>query len=297
MFRSTWNVVFIAVAVGAGMFAQQAAHKVSAASEDRQVNSLVGSEVLCSAEDYYLAGRFDAAALAAEPTSSDPASRPIDEQPLLADNGSPAGDVPPLVAPEIDNTPPVMELASKGGALPGMADSLPAASDGAGQPPPETVAAAESPEPAAAPPEAAAPELAGAAVNTAAPAEVLPPPAPDTVPGADRGGFDSVAEDRATVVPSPATIRAPLPPAISAPANSTYYNATADRGSRYATPADLVRERAIARGEQRRQRVETRKWLGISPLRPTVDSTPYSMVEQPAQLLLVVPDSPATLVR
>jgi len=299
MIGSTWNVVLIAVAMGAGMFAQQAAHKVSATSEDNQVNSLVGLESYCSAEGYYLTGRFSPAT-AASPAAS-PIPSPLDDQPLLATAGSQADEPLPATA-DSGTAPPAMELAAAqmppaaAPVEPTAANDAASAGDAPAQPQADVVVAAESHEPAAESPQATGPQLVDAAANPDASAEVLPPPAPDAVEGAGRDPFSNLAGQRATGTPR-SSIRPPVPASIPAPAGSTYYDATASQGSRYATPADLVRERAIARGEQRHQRVETRKWLGISPLRPTVDSTPYSMVEQPAQLLLVAPDSPATIVR
>ena len=112
MIGSTWNVVFVAIAMGAGMFAQQAAHKVSAASEDKQVNSLVGLELFCSAEGYYLAGRFNGSPPAAQSSGASPVSPPADEQPLVAANDSPPDDSLPQTEPAADTAPPAPELAA-----------------------------------------------------------------------------------------------------------------------------------------------------------------------------------------
>jgi hypothetical protein len=316
MIGSTWNTIFIALAMGAGMFAQQAAHKVSATSEDKQVNSLVGLELFCSAEGYYLAGRFDCSTLASESPIGSPASPPADEQPLLvAANGLPADDVMQSREPELDTAGPELELAAVADAPAVAAAETPIeasvatdATDASVAPTipapplpdatlPETLAGAESQKPAAEMPVVPAPELAGDRPTADHAAEVLPPPAPDMEP---RGGGDNFGQfvDNASSVARPrSSVRAPLPPSIPAPVSQSYFDATAGQSSRYVTPSDLVRERAVARGEQRRQRIETRKWLGISPLRPTVDSTPFTTVEQPTQLILVVPDTPATVVR
>ena len=113
MIGSTWNALFVALAMGAGMFAQQAAHKVSAASEDKQVNSLVGLELFCSAEGYYLAGRFNSSTPASDLPVGSPASPPADEQPLLvAANGLPADDAMQPSEPDRDTTGPDLELAA-----------------------------------------------------------------------------------------------------------------------------------------------------------------------------------------
>lgn len=299
MIGSTWNVLLIAAAMGAGMFAQQAAHKVSATSEDNQVNSLVGLELFCSAEGYYLAGRFNAAT--APIPAADPVSLPADEQPLLAADATPADDA--SSAPNVAPMSPALELAAAEIAQRDVPVDAPQASEAdsaagaAAEPQPENVAAATAEPPAAELPEAPEPQLAGPGIDVGETAEVLPPPAPDATPRADRGDFGSLAEDRAGDAAPRSSIRAPMPASLPAPSNSRYFDATAGYDSRYLTPADLVRERAIARGEQRRQRIETRKWLGVSPLRPTIDPTPYTMVQPQTQLLLVAPEGPATIVR
>ncbi|MCU0981408.1 MAG: hypothetical protein MUF25_19835, partial [Pirellulaceae bacterium] len=320
MIGSTWNTLFVAIAMGAGMFAQQAAHKVSAASEDKQVNSLVGLELFCSAEGYYLAGRFDCSTVASDSPVGSPVSPPADEQPLLvAANGLPADDVTPVSEPELDTAGPELELAAAAD-RPGVAeapavaaaetpidatdatDASVATDAGATDasvaptipaPPlpdatvPEALAGAESQEPAAEMPEVSAPEFADDRLTADHDAEVLPPPAPDVEPRVGGDSFGQFADDASSVARPRSSVRAPLPPSIPAAVGRTYLDATAGQSSRYVTPSDLVRERAVARGEQRRQRIETRKWLGISPLRPAVDSTPFSTVEQPAQLILV----------
>jgi len=319
MIGSTWNVLFVALAMGAGMFAQQAAHKVSAASEDKQVNSLVGLELFCSAEGYYLAGRFNSSTPASDLPVGSPASPPADEQPLLvAANGLPADDAMQPSEPDRDITGPDLELAAVADTPAVAAAETPIeasvatdaneATDASVAPTipapplpdatlPETLVGAESQEPAAEMPEVSTPEFAGDRLTAENAAEVLPPPAPDVEPRVGGDSFGQFVDDASSVARPRSSVRAPLPPSIPAVAGRTYLDATAGQSSRYVTPSDLVRERAVARGEQRRQRIETRKWLGISPLRPAVDSTPFSTVEQPAQLILVVPDTPATVVR
>jgi hypothetical protein len=322
MIGSTWNILFVAIAMGAGMFAQQAAHKVSAGSEDKQVNSLVGLELFCSAEGYYLAGRFSGSTPTADSPVGSPASPPADEQPLLvAAHGLPADEAMQPSEPELDTTGPELELAAAADApAVGAAETpieasvapvaivVPVAADASVVPTipapplpdaalPEALAGAESQEPVAAMPEVSTPELAGDRPTADNAAEVLPPPAPDVNPRVGGDSFGQFVDDASSVARPRSSVRAPLPPSIPATAGRTYLDATSGQSSRYVTPSDLVRERAVARGEQRRQRIETRKWLGISPLRPAVDSTPFSTVEQPAQLILVVPDTPPTVVR
>jgi hypothetical protein len=120
-------------------------------------------------------------------------------------------------------------------------------------------------------------------------AEPVPPPAPDMPLTIPRDPADQLVIER----PAGDAPRPPRPSTIAAPGESTYYDSVAQAGDRYVTPADLVRERAMARGEQLRQRVEMRKALGISPLRPAIDATPYTAVAEPQQLILVVPGTGA----
>ena len=286
MIGSTWNALFITTAMAAGMFAQQAAHKVSAGSEDRQVNSLSGLESYCSAEGYYLAGFFQGSAatpalslavvslpkedeppvvaaaeawpeMPVEPLVAEP--EPVDSalEPMIA--------APPLVAsepwaelPEAEMAEPLVETAM-------LAEPLPEAE--------ESAVLQSEPE---------APALAGGE-----PAESIAPPAPDMPLTPPR----HPAEQLVAEPPPVKTPRPPRPSTIAAGGESTYYDEAAQAGGRYASPADLVRERQIARGEQLRQRVEMRKALGISPLRPAIDATPYSVVAEPPQLFLVVPST------
>ena len=324
MIGSTWNVVFVAIAMGAGMFAQQAAHKVSAASEDKQVNSLVGLELFCSAEGYYLAGRFNGSPRAAQSSPASPVLQTEEVQPLVAANDPPSDNALPQTEPVADTAPPALELAAatEAPAMPAVPEAVPETVPAAETPAvpaaetpveasvaadvgsaptatepsmPEALAGPESNEPSADMPEVDAPEPAGDALAADQAAEVLPPPAPDVEPRVGGDNFGKFADEPSYTAPPRSSIRPPMPAGMAAPAGRTYLDATAGQSSRYATPSDLVRDRAVARGEQRRQRIETRKWLGISPLRPAVDSTPYTTVEQPAQLLLVVPDTSSTL--
>jgi hypothetical protein len=319
MIGSTWNVALIAIAMGAGMFAQQAAHKVSAASEDKQVSSLAGVELFCSAEGYYLAGRFTGSTPAKESSAASPALPAEDVQPLVAASAPPPDAALPQPEPTADTAPPALELAAAAEtpAVPAVVPAVetpavPAAETpveasvaadlvpepAAPEPPmPDALVGAESKEPTAEMPEVTAPEPAGEALSADHAAEVLPPPAPDAEPRVGGDKFGKFADDPAHVDPPRSSVRPPLPASALPSDGRTYLDATAGQGSRYVTPSDLVRDRAVARGEQRRQRIETRKWLGISPLRPAVDSTPFTAVEQPAQLLLVVPDTTSTFNR
>jgi len=292
MIGSTWNAIFITMAVGAGLFAQQAAHKISSGSEDKQVGSLAGLELFCSAEGYYLAGRFQGSANVTEPPDESLASPLTDDSPLLA-----ASEVLPEAAAEPTESPEPMEPAVEAEILPPEFAISPPAEEGIEQEMAvETAAVAQGPSQAVDPEQPLSAPIAPVLADGGM-AEVLPPPAPDlplSIPG-DR--FAKPAEDVAHGQAPPATVRPPLPSSIAAPAARTYHDAMPSPSGRYVSPSDLVRERAMARGEQLRQRVETRKWLGSSPLRPAIDATPYTAADEPQQLILVVPSTASRLRR
>lgn len=309
MIGSTWNSLFLTVAMAAGMFAQQAAHKFSAASEDKQVNSLAGLEEFCSSQAFYLAGHFQlpvaepevlrrlpppsesaqALALAAEPSAA-PA-----EPPTAAAEPQPEGPGVPPIQPAVPATEPVPAPEDVVPAAPQIASEAPPAAEAPTAataeetPAAATVAEATPEEPAASVPQVASAESADESSKQPDSAEVLPLPTPEKEPRTSVGQFDASDDRPSSTAPLQTPTRAPLPPSLALPSQRTYSDWASADASRYVTPSDLVRERAVARGEQRRQRIETRKWLGISPLRPSVPASPYSAVEEPQQLILVVP--------
>ena len=274
MIGSTWNSLFVTVAMATGMFAQQVAHKFSAASEDRQVGSVAGLELFCSAEGYYLAGHFQPPAAKSETTESPPPPAESNDTPaMIAAEPQPADASEPAAEPAA----PALEPE----AVPN--DSAPSA-PAAEAAPAEPVA-----DIAADMPEAPTPEPAEEASLSADATEVLPPPTPEKEPHPAVGQFGAFDEDSPHVAPPRTPSRAPLPATIALPGDRTYPDVAPADAGRYVSPAELVRERAVERGEQRRQRIETRKWLGVVPLRPSVAANPYTTVEEPQQLILVVP--------
>ena len=296
MIASTWNPLLVIVAMTAGMFAQQAAHKFSAANEDQQVGSLVGMELFCSAEGYYLAGRFQPPSGESKTQESTPPPPESNDETALAaaepPPASPSEPADPPAVPAMESEPPADDSMPS---APQFVSHEPAATESGPAPAVEGVPAADRfaeaapAEPAAAMPEVTAPQSADEASPGVAAAEVLPPPTPEQEPrpgASEFGAFDDVPP---YVAPPRTPSRAPLPPAIALPTDRPYYDVTPADAGRYVSPAELLRERAVARGEQRRQRIETRKWLGISPLRPTVAAIPYTRVEEPQQLILVAP--------
>lgn len=309
MIGSTWNSLFLAVAMAAGMFAQQAAHKFSAASEDKQVSSLAGLEEFCSSQSFYLAGHFqlpaaepgvlrrlpppaesaEALALAAE-TSAAPAEPPAAAAEPLSEGPSVPPTQPAVPAPEPvqasdDAVPPAPDIASE---APPAAEA-PTAAIAEQAPNPATIADPTPEEPATSMPQVTSSENADEISQQPDTTEVLPPPTPEQGPRMSVGQFGAFDDRPSSAAPLQTPTRAPLPPSLAPPSQRRYSDWVSADAGRYVSPADLIRERAVARGEQRRQRLETRKWLGISPLRPSVPASPYSAVEEPQQLILVVP--------
>jgi hypothetical protein len=59
---------------------------------------------------------------------------------------------------------------------------------------------------------------------------------------------------------------------------------------RYVEAQDLLRRRAVIKAEERRRRIELRKWLGYMPLRPAVQALPYTVGDRvPPTVILVFP--------
>jgi len=298
MIASTWNSLFVMVAMTAGMFAQQVAHKFSAASEDNQAGSVGGLELICSAEDYYLAGHFQPPAAESETPESPPAPAESNVEPALAaaepqptearEPAAEPADPAPAPAPEAapdESAPPAPQLVSD---EPPATEAQSETSVEA-TPPSVPVAEAAPPEPLADMPELTAPETAKEAPQSADATEVLPPPPPEKDLRRAVSQFGAFDENPSHAAPPRTPSRAPLPATIALPGERTYSDVTMADAGRYVSPAELVRERAVERGEQRRQRIEIRKWLGVVPLRPSVTAVPYTTVEEPQQLLLVVP--------
>lgn len=85
------------------------------------------------------------------------------------------------------------------------------------------------------------------------------------------------------------------------PASSVANGAQTD-GMRYASPEQLVRERGIERGQQLQRRLEARRLLGYSPLRPPVQASPFTsgdsirpvVVFVPRTVVVVQPEPPAS---
>lgn len=112
---------------------------------------------------------------------------------------------------------------------------------------------------------------------------VLPPPA-DRIPDLD-------GEDADLLLP-PWQRRPMGSPSDFADARGTSPSTTPGAHSdamRYASPEQLVRERGIERGQQLQRRLEARRWLGYSPLRPPVVGSPFTSGDQMRPVVVFVP--------
>lgn len=337
MIGSTWNGLFLAVAVGAGMLAQQAVLTLPAGSEEKQLGSAADLRVFCSAEDYYLAGRFSASAAGADSAAPNSATLAAaqDESVLAASSDRPSDEQIVRAPTTPESITGASRLASgESGSRPETADAaemqaiaettsaadlssgeLRAELASVASPPAEDVEPGRSPElaptesPIAESPvaESPAPELvadrraAGGlssesvipeppvpALDAIDSVETLPLPAPAGQTTAADG--DGQADDAQSESGGPrAPVRAPAPTNISGLSSAMHYAPGTSWTGRSTDSADLVRERAVARGEQLRQRIETRKWLGITPLRPAVDGNPNTTGAEPRQIIVVVP--------
>ncbi len=86
---------------------------------------------------------------------------------------------------------------------------------------------------------------------------------------------------RTPVEVAPPTIRRAVPPVR--PVVPVY-----DRIG-YPDPAEAVQRRAQLRAEERRKRIEARKWLGYSPLRPPVGATPFMEGDSRRPAVIIIP--------
>jgi hypothetical protein len=102
---------------------------------------------------------------------------------------------------------------------------------------------------------------------------------------ADKHSLPVARLDLANVVPLPPTIAADTDPFADShpsarepapvPPRAIDVYQGVDLPSSYRRPLDAVQQRAADRAAQRTQRIESRKWAGYSPLRPTASAVPY----------------------
>jgi hypothetical protein len=113
--------------------------------------------------------------------------------------------------------------------------------------------------------------------------DVLPPPA-DRIPDLD-------GEDADLLLP-PWQRRPAGSPSDLAESRGSVPVATAGfhaDAMRYASPEQLVRERGIERGQQLQRRIEARRLLGYSPLRPPVVGSPFTNGDQVRPVVVFMP--------
>ena len=67
------------------------------------------------------------------------------------------------------------------------------------------------------------------------------------------------------------------------------YEAAAAPAARPLTPQEAVQQRAAQRDQQRRQRIEARRWIGYEPSRPAVSPMPYMSSTAWQPMVVVIP--------
>lgn len=301
--------LLIAVAISAGMFAQEIVSRITSASEHplRQADPL--ELVWRSAETFYYSD-CPAVSLIATRSQTVPALAPADADPSQAvvESSAPFSDKPHL---DLSQRPPAIVARRSPQLYPVSADESPSISTpplAAGEPAAEAIAASDAartapPAPPVEPELAGEPELATSALDLAGD----PQPAGDpefSGPALDPAdaGPATPAEIAATeapvadILPPPADDRgvapetsAPLiilPPADyagspvdepwpTAAASTAHSGGSSSERSRQSLAEQLVRQRAIERADLRRQRLESYRQMGYSPLRPSVHANPY----------------------
>jgi hypothetical protein len=119
----------------------------------------------------------------------------------------------------------------------------------------------------------------------------IPPPAPAAEPVTPPVFDAPPARSRVETVPG-ALAATPLvapPSADQYPILPTPTSADAASSMPRLDPQTLVRQRAVAKAEQRRLRIEARNWLGYLPTRPPVPSTPFTSGDSLRPIVVVVP--------
>ncbi len=316
--RFSRRLLLIAIAASTGMFAQEMVSRISSAGDHPVATAGASHRSWLSAESYYrehpgvfrndppeplampLTGSDEPAVAespveaAAAPTVIQPEEPPSPElvavmapNPFESLAGPPSDDAPTdMVVPEVvsaetsvdqPNTPDVGESSDSGESA--FLDTN------------RFAMAAEAPAVERRP--ASIPDLEPGDVN------VLPPPA-DRRPDLDGVDADVLLppwQRRPAGSPSDFVDSTPA----RGPAPSVAAGASPD-GMRYATPEQLVRERGIERGQQLQRRLEARRLLGYSPLRPPVQASPFTsgdpirpvVVFVPRTVVVVQPESSAS---
>jgi len=111
---------------------------------------------------------------------------------------------------------------------------------------------------------------------------ILPPPA-------KRVPSEHTVEDepvRADYARTPSNIAPPFGHPYVPP---TLTGVSPTESKQYVDPQELVRQRAARKAEERRRRIEARKWLGYSPLRPPVSAVPIMGGGSPHPTVILVP--------
>lgn len=303
--RFSRRLLLIAIAASTGMFAQEMVSRISSAGDQPVTTASVSHRSWLSAESYYREHpgvfRSDSPAppampltdpaesavaeypveAAAEPTATQPEESPSPElvavmapNPFESLSEPPNDDAPAeIVSPEVVSTEPTADLSG----APHVAESSEI----------ETSTALDSYRIAMAA-EAPPVERRPASIPDLEQNDrgVLPPPA-DRVPELDELDADVLLppwQRRPAGSPSDFVDSTPTRGSIPAPASGSYVD-----GTRYASPEQLVRERGIERGQQLQRRLEARRLLGYSPLRPPVQASPFTSGDSIRPVVVFVP--------
>jgi hypothetical protein len=280
--RFSRGLLLIAVAASSGMFAQEMVSRISSAGDQPAVLAGVGSHrVWQSAESFYQShpGVFrsntpePSVVALTDPVESAVAEYPVHEtaEPTLAQPATIPS--PDLVAVMAQNP---FESLSGPSSDASPVDSAPPETEESSVFDPYQVAMADEAPPVERRP-ASIPDLEQSGQG------VLPPPA-DRIPDLD-------GEDAELLLP-PWQRRPMGSPSDFADARGTSPPTIAGAHSdamRYASPEQLVRERGIERGQQLQRRLEARRWLGYSPLRPPVVGSPFTSGDQMRPVVVFVP--------
>lgn len=259
MILLTRSVLLICVSVGAGMAAQETVTRLSMDDEQTEDALVATSTAWSTAEGYYDAAEVSqfqlvlAEDVAAVPQKPDGPKQTTAYGPETTQVGSRAG---------VDNDAPSGGQNAQLHPREFLQDDSPS-SEGVGIP---SIVVPE-PEPSV--------------------VRILPPPAKRTPTGkgAEASG-SSDRPERASYARTPVRVAPPTSRHTVPPVRRVH---SSHESRPYLDPAVAVQRRAALRAEERRRRIEAWKWLGYSPLRPTVGATPFMEGDSRRPAVIIVP--------
>jgi hypothetical protein len=266
------------------MFSQEVVSKLSDPTEEPTLVLTSGGGDWDSAERFYQNGKFRYVALLSD--------EPLVEQVANADlrDDTPVVFIAAIVQEEAAETPsePVVEDRLTTNPVPPESEPVTAMPEEAAETSGEQVSIFDPPTRADEPNDVEMDAVAVPAVEQhvdTGQIDVLP--LPWKQPGQEVAGFGNFSDQ--VVLPESNAARTGDSPSEQQFSQTAPYDIPAGHSMRYHDPMDLVRQRAIERAENRRRRIEARKWMGIDPLRPAVTAVPYTTVPQTHPALIVIP--------